>query len=91
MPRTRVRFGRLAALVAAFIWIVGWAGHGASQPATVSVSSQRYVVQSGDTLWGIARLQVGPNGDPRPVIEDIRRANQLHGRALTPGAQLILP
>jgi nucleoid-associated protein YgaU len=57
----------------------------------VSASSERYVVQSGDTLWGIARLQVGPNGDPRPVIEDIRQANQLRGPALTPGAKLILP
>jgi hypothetical protein len=49
------------------------------------------VVQPGDTLWGIVRLQVGPNEDPRPMIEVIRRANQLHGAALTPGAKLILP
>jgi hypothetical protein len=91
MPRTRVRLGRLAALAATFIWIVAWAGHSSSQPGTVSASSHRYVVQSGDTLWGIARLQVGPIGDPRPLIEDIRQANQLRGPALTPGAQLILP
>lgn len=91
MPRTRVRFGRLAVLASAFVWIVAWAGHGASQPATIAASSQRYVVRSGDTLWGIARLQVGPSGDPRPVIEDIRRANRLHGGDLTPGAQLVLP
>lgn len=91
MPRTRVRSGRLVVLAAAFIWIVGWAGHSASQPATVHASSQRYVVQNGDTLWDIARLQVGPDGDPRPLIEDMRQANQLHGPELTPGAHLILP
>jgi LysM repeat protein len=57
----------------------------------MAASSRRYVVQPGDTLWGIARRQVGVAADPRPMIEDIRVTNRLRTPALTPGLRLILP
>lgn len=90
VPRTRVRFGRAALLATALLGVLATAGRGGEQ-ATVAASSRHYVVKPGDTLWGIARREVGLSGDPRPVIEDIRDANRLRTPALTPGAKLILP
>jgi len=90
--RTRVRFGRCAVLGALFLGVIGMLGRGGSgEPAAVAASSRRYVVQAGDTLWRIARLQVGPRMDPRPMIEDIRKANGLPTPGLTPGDTLVLP
>jgi nucleoid-associated protein YgaU len=81
---------RLAFLATALVGVLATAGRGGEQ-ATIAASSRRYVVQPGDTLWGIARREVGLTGDPRPVIEDIRAANRLQAAALTPGLRLILP
>ena len=61
------------------------------EPPMAAASFQRYVVQRGDTLWRIARRQVGPRGDPRPMIEDIRQANELSTAALRPGVRLLVP
>jgi nucleoid-associated protein YgaU len=54
------------------------------------VAEQRYVVASGDTLWGIAR-QLAPNRDPRPVIDAIARENHLAAGHLSPGQSLTIP
>jgi nucleoid-associated protein YgaU len=52
----------------------------------------RLVVRPGDTLWEIARAVVGPAGDPRPVIQQIREANGLAPRqTLLPGTSLVVP
>jgi nucleoid-associated protein YgaU len=73
----------------AIVGIVTTAGRGQE---TATVVSHRYTVRPGDTLWSIARFQVGPSGDPRPVIEDIRQANALDAAAtVSPGATLVLP
>jgi hypothetical protein len=65
-------------------------GRGEGQPAAEAASLQVYIVQPGDTLWRIARLHVGPNGDPRPVIEEIREANDLPTSTLIPGDRLVV-
>jgi hypothetical protein len=80
----------VATLGAVLLGIVATAGRG-WEPAPVAATSRSYVVRAGDTLWQIARRQVGPSGDPRPVIEDIRDANGLRTAALAPGARLVLP
>lgn len=57
----------------------------AQAPATMYIT-----VQTGDTLWGIAsRLQDG--GDPRRLVEEMRRLNDLDGAGLYPGQRLRLP
>jgi hypothetical protein len=48
-------------------------------------------VAEGDTLWEIARRLVGPEGDPRPVVEELRVGNRLGGGAILEGQTLILP
>ena len=48
-----------------------------------------YVVEPGDTLWSIAR-QVAPGRDPRPVVDGLIEANDLHG-GLQAGQELSIP
>jgi nucleoid-associated protein YgaU len=48
-----------------------------------------YVVEPGDTLWGIAR-RLDPDGDPRPVVDRLARFNDL-GPALQAGQSLRIP
>src|SRR3954452_25592929 len=48
-----------------------------------------YVVESGDTLWGIAR-QLDPDGDPRPIVDQLTRGNDLR-RGLESGQPLQIP
>jgi hypothetical protein len=53
---------------------------------------ERRVVRPGETLWEIARQVVGAEGDPRPVVERIRRANGLASTdVLLPGISLVVP
>jgi hypothetical protein len=63
---------------------------GGSEPLPHAAGG-RYVVRSGDTLWGIARSLAGPEQDPRPVIEAIRDVNRLGTAALEVGRALVLP
>ena len=48
------------------------------------------VVHSGDTLWSIATSVAGDD-DVRAVVDEIQRANGLHGADLAPGQILLLP
>ncbi|HYN17480.1 MAG TPA: LysM peptidoglycan-binding domain-containing protein [Actinomycetes bacterium] len=48
-----------------------------------------YVVESGDTLWSIAR-RVAPGRDPRPVVDGLIEANDLHA-GLQAGQELSIP
>ena len=76
-----------AALVAS-LWAAGGA-LGGSEP--VSAAGSVYRVRPGDTLWDLARGQVGPEGDPRPLIAEIREANGLASAQLVPGQPLLVP
>jgi LysM repeat protein len=77
----------LVAIVAGLV-LAGGRALGDSDPVP---AAERYRVRSGDTLWAIARREVGPEGDPRPLIADIREANGLATSALRPGQVLALP
>jgi hypothetical protein len=91
VARTRVRWDRIGVLAAVLVSTMWTAGRalGGSEPAAHPV--RRHVVAEGETLWGIARGLVGPEGDPRPVIDAIRNANDLGTGVLVEGRPLVLP
>jgi LysM repeat protein len=60
-----------------------------ARPSSGSAPEQRYVVQPGDTLWGLAAERYG--GDPREGIWRIRERNDLDGTVLPAGTVLYLP
>ncbi|HEX2030394.1 MAG TPA: LysM peptidoglycan-binding domain-containing protein [Actinomycetota bacterium] len=95
MARTYVRHvGRavaVAALCAAAVLAAGRAAGGAGQAPASVPSLERHVVRAGETLWDIARARVGPEGDPRPLVEAIRRANGVRPGELVPGLELAVP
>lgn len=60
-----------------------------ARPSSGSAPEQRYVVQPGDTLWGLAAERYA--GDPREGIWRIRERNDLDGTSLPAGTVLYLP
>ena len=78
----------LVAVLVATLWAAGSA-LGGSEPRREPV--RRHVVAEGETLWEIARELVGPEGDPRPMIEEIRQANELEASMVFSGQVLRLP
>ena len=61
---------------------------GRATPAAAAVGQRVYIVQSGDTLWSIAR-HLRPGDDPRPMVDQL--AAQVHGGSLQAGQRLVLP
>jgi LysM repeat protein len=81
----------LAVLVLAGFALVGVAGrvgalHGSPVPASAPT---QVVVEPGETLWSIAE-RVAPKRDPRPVVDQIRRLNDLPTTDVHPGQTLRL-
>jgi Tfp pilus assembly protein FimV len=74
--RILVRALAVVLVVAGFMLVApGLArGDGPERPAP----RVTYVVESGDTLWSIAR-RVAPGQDPRPVVDGLIEANHLRG------------
>jgi nucleoid-associated protein YgaU len=95
VARTRVRpLGALAlaAAAAAAVLAAGRAAGSAEQiPQGRAERYVRHVIRPGDTLWELARLRVGAEGDPRPLIEALRRLNGLGTHSLQPGATILIP
>lgn len=61
--------------------------------ATTGCPEEAYeeiIVAPGDTLWSIVRVH-GGKGDPRRMIDEIRRLNGLTDARLHPGQKLLLP
>ena len=57
----------------------------------ISTGTFDYVtVQAGQSLWELAE-SVAPSADPREVISDIVRLNQLENSELHPGDRIAIP
>lgn len=84
--RLAVVLGLVVLLTAAF----GLGRSGAEGSTSTAPELRTVVVAPGDTLWGVASELV-PGEDPRPVVEQIRRLNDLSGGGLRAGQQLVLP
>jgi hypothetical protein len=82
-------------LAACAVWVQGGGGRTGSGPLaapgagrTETAAAHVWIVQPGDTLWGIAR-RLDPHGDVRPLVDALSR--QVHGKPLQAGEQLRLP
>ena len=90
MARTRVRWGSLGtAATIGMLAVSLLAGRAGARP-THREAPRSFRVQPGDTLWGIARQAVGPEGDPRPVVDELVRQNHIRDALIAPGQRLVL-
>lgn len=82
----------LAGAVAFAVLLVSGAASGRTEEPAGGAGGEVHVVAEGDTLWDIARSVVGPEGDPRPVVQEIREMNDLEAsQILLPGLRLVVP
>lgn len=93
MTRTTVRPSArgwlLAALVACGVGMPV-AGAVGAPGETRPVAERRYVVEAGDTLWAIAS-DVAAGRDPRVVVDEIERVNEVDASSIAPGQVLVVP
>lgn len=88
--RGRLVLVSLLALLLFAAFSVGRSGAEGATSATPVHGVEQTVVQPGETLWGVA-TRIAPGQDPRPVIDQIRRLNELETPGLQAGQQLLLP
>lgn len=88
----RVLLALAAAPIAAGIAFSVLAGGSAlaSGEQSVPVSFATVSVLPGDTLWSIA-VEAAPGVDPREVIADIKRLNNLSSGTIQVGAEIAIP
>jgi len=91
--RGRLVFGTLLTLLVSAI-LAGIATLGATQAAAsneVGGADFGYVVvQPGETLWSVA-TELDPASDPRDLIAEIVRLNQLEGSGVQAGQPIAVP
>lgn len=75
----------MAAVLAA-----GWLRPSAHAAGPATFHEGTYVVRDGDTLWSIARW-LAPGTDPRQVVDELARTNDVDPGSLMPGQTLALP
>jgi nucleoid-associated protein YgaU len=93
MSRTRVRRRRITLAVSLTLVAAAWAGPAVralgSTEDPVRIARSSYVVREGDTLWSIAR-RLAPDGDPRPVVDQLATANGVDAGSIVPGQTLVV-
>ncbi|HCO04331.1 MAG TPA: peptidoglycan-binding protein [Actinobacteria bacterium] len=91
MTRTRVRWGRVAALAMAVVVSVGGVGGIAGAGQTHAPRPVSYTVRAGDTVWALAKRAAGPTADPRAMVDRIVALNHLSTGDIQAGQHLLLP
>jgi LysM repeat protein len=91
--RGRAVFGALATLLVIGVLAVLATFSGAQAVASAETGSTEFgyvVVQPGDSLWQVAS-SIDPNVDPRDLVAEIVRLNQLDGSGVIAGQPIAVP
>ena len=91
--RGRAVFGTLATLLVIGVLAVVATFSGAQAVASAESSAAEFgyvVVQPGDSLWQVAS-SIDPNSDPRDLVAEIVRLNQLDGSGVLAGQPIAVP
>ena len=91
--RGRAVFGTLATLLVIGVLAVVATFSGAQAVASAESSGAEFgyvVVQPGDSLWQVAS-GIDPNTDPRDLVAEIVRLNQLDGSGVLAGQPIAVP
>lgn len=91
--RGRAVFGTLATLLVIGVLAVVATFSGARAVASAESSSAEFgyvIVQPGDSLWQVAS-SIDPNSDPRDLVAEIVRLNQLDGSGVLAGQPIAVP
>ncbi len=91
--RGRIVFGALATMVIAALFAliaVFGATHAAASSESSAAEFSYVVVQPGDSLWSVASA-LDPSSDPRDVVAEIVRLNQLEGSGVQAGQPIAVP
>ena len=91
--RGRAVFGTLATLLVIGVLAVVATFSGAQAVASAESSGAEFgyvVVQPGDSLWQVAS-SIDPNTDPRDLVAEIVRLNQLDGSGVLAGQPIAVP
>lgn len=91
--RGRVVFGALAAALVGALLMVAVAFGSTQAVASAEASGAEFgyvVVQPGASLWSVA-AQLDPSADPRDVVAEIVRLNQLGGSGVQAGQPIAVP
>lgn len=84
-----IRILRSVGLLLAILSLVLVIGLRAAPDSQGGQEPQTYIVQPGDTLWGIA--EGASTGDPRDTVGRIKELNHLDGSTIQIGQTLLLP
>jgi len=82
-----VRLSLLLAVVCVVFLVIGGSAEADIPPSQPT----EYVVQSGDTLLGIASVSAGPGEDVRRLVTDIARLSGVDAGSILPGQILLIP
>lgn len=89
-PQLRLVPGRIALFVGVMCLVALLMVPRLASVMSSTSQPQVYVVESGDTLWGMAG-EFGGDGDPRAYVDDLLRINHLSSPQVFPGQELVLP
>ena len=93
-PVVRVRWDRVGALLVAlllFLWLIGAGIAGRSQAEPAPLASIQVVVQSGDTLWDMARDHAPAGMATLESVMLVEQVNDVRAGGLIPGTVIELP
>lgn len=85
--------GRLVVVLLALVAVAGafFAGARASAADDATPSVERYVVQSGETLWAIAEGSRSAGESVAEQVRELVRVNGLSGSQVMAGQELVVP